>query len=403
MKKKRNQCYLLLGSILMLVLACVCFFTFVKSNLNQAAKKDEFESIYENTAFDYIVPAPSNDQMQELETTNGNGISVVVPYYETNAPIGINGKTINGTTILFPFAEKMTNTPYAASRIVKGKEAFIGGEAIADQAYIERTGCAINDKITITIADHEYVFTLTSISETNTYYNNGTIALVLTKTDAEEIESKGIKYSAAFISASDLVACKSYLYSEYKPLSRLKDKSEFDSEDTYNQHLKNFNNADWSKEITNCQDNYKTLSVKYDNVNAGIWTNITIMSFVIAFTIIVFNSVLLTKGSMKNYIKAFLVKKSGTKDTVKKFYRSGITANAIAFCIASICLYVLLAYQTHTQLVNLQIMNCIIPIVVAVIVSAVMAGISSSYVEKHYRIKILKRKDSSEEVQVEVI
>ena len=49
-------------------------------------------------------------------------------------------------------------------------------------------------------------------------------------------------------------------------------------EDVYNQHLQNFNDADWSKEITNCQENYKVLSVKYENVQTGIWTNIIIMA-----------------------------------------------------------------------------------------------------------------------------
>ena len=81
MKKKRNRCYLLLGSILMLVLACVCFFTFVKSNLNQAANKNEFESIYVKSSFDYIVPAPSNAQMHELEyqrTCYKNGFNLII-------------------------------------------------------------------------------------------------------------------------------------------------------------------------------------------------------------------------------------------------------------------------------------------------------------------------------------
>lgn len=403
MKKKRNQCYLLLGTFIMLLVACLCSFVFVKGNLEQAAKKNSFESIYVNTTIDYIVPGPSNSQIDELESTEGNGIKAVTPYYETATAIEINGRSVNGTSIIFPFAEKMQYTPYGSARITNGATELKGGAAIVDQAYLDKVGCGIGDNVSINIGDREYTFKITSVAETNTYYNNGTIALILTEDVARQFDEAGIKYSAAYISADDVAACEAYLYSKYKPLSRLKDHSEFDSEDVYNQHIQNFNDADWSKEITNCQENYKALSVKYDNVQTGVWTNIVIMAIIVGIVIIVFNTVLLTNSEMKSFLKAILVKKSGTKDAVKSFYNSGITANAIVFCIASAALYVFLATQTHISLLDLQVLNCIVPMLTAIIVSVIMAGVSSRYVEKHYKVKVIKKKDLTEEVQVEVI
>lgn len=403
MKKKHNQCYLLLGTVIMILVACLCSFVFVKGNLEQAARKDSFESIYTNTTIDYIVPGPSDSQIEELETTDGNGISVVTPYYETTTRVTINGKSVDGTSIIFPFVDKMKYTPYGTARITSGATEVKGGNAIADQAYIDKYGCSIGDGVVLSIAGHDYSFTITSIAETNTYYNNGTLALILTDTDARQFSDAGIKYSAAYISASDAMACESFLYTDYKPLSRLKDRAEFDNEDTYNQHVKNFNEADWSREVTNCQENYRMLSVKYDNVQSGIWTNIAIMSAIVALVIIVFNTVLLKKESMKAFMKSFLVKKSGTKDAVKSFYRSGIIENAVVFCVVSAGLYYLLATQVHTRLIGLQILNCIIPILVAIVFSAIMVVVSSSYVENHYKVKVVKKKDSTEEVQVEVV
>ena len=403
MKKKRNQWYLLLGTIIMLLVSCLCSFVFVKGNLEQAARKSSFESIYVNTNIDYIVPGPSNSQMNELESTDGNGINAVTPYYETTTTIDINRRSVNGTTILFPFAEKMKYTPYGQARITSGASELKGGDAVVDQTYIERYGCAIGDSVSISIAGWDYSFKITSVAETNTYYNNGTIALILTEDGAHQIEEAGIRYSAAYISADDVTTCESYLYSEYKPLSRLKDRSEFDSEDVYNQHLQNFNEADWSKEITNCQENYKVLSVKYENVQTGIWINIVIMAIIVALVIIVFNAILLTNSSIKSFMKTFLVKKSGTKDAVKAFYKTGITANVIVFCIACIFLFAFLARQAHVSLLSIQALNCIIPVLTAVIVSMIMIGVSSGYVEKHYKVKVVKKKDSTEEVQVEVI
>ena len=403
MKKKRNQCYLLLGTLIMLLVSGLCSFVFVKGNLEQAAKKNSFESIYENTAIDYIVPGPSNSQIDELESTERNGIKVVTPYYETTMAIDINGRSVTGTSILFPYAEKMKYTPYGSARVINGDSELKGGDAVVDQTYLDKVGCRIGDSVIINIVGQECSFKITNVAETNIYYNNGTIALVLTEDAAHQLEEAGIKYSAAYISADDVAACETYLYSEYKPLSRLKDRSEFDSEDTYTQHLQHFNEADWSKEITNCRENYKVLSVKYDNVQRGIWINIIVMVIIVAFVIIVFNAVLLTNNGVKIFMKAFLVKKSGTKDAVKAFYRSGITANVIVFCIASVALYVFLARQIHVSLLDLQVLNCIVPVLTASIISAIMIGISSRYVDKHYKVKVIKKKDSTEEVRVEVI
>ena len=93
MKKKRNQCYLLLGTIIMLLVAYLCSLLFVKGNLEQTARKSSFESIYANTTIDYIVPGPSYSQVDELENTSGNGINTVTPYYETTTSVEIGGRT----------------------------------------------------------------------------------------------------------------------------------------------------------------------------------------------------------------------------------------------------------------------------------------------------------------------
>ena len=403
MKKKRNQCYLLLGTIIMLLTSCLCSFAFVKGNLEQAAKKNRFESIYTNTSIDYIIPGPSSSQVEELEEARGNGIKTVTPYYETTTVVYIDDKPVNGTSILFPFAEKVKYTPYGAARIIDGATETSEGDAVVDQLYADKNGCEIGEKVSISVAGQDYSFNITGIAETNTYYENGTIALILSDSMASQFEEAGIRYSAAYISSDDANACKSYLYSEYKPLSRLKDRSEFDSEEAYNQHFQNFNEADWSKEITNCQENYKTLSVKYENVQAGIWINIIIMAAIVTVVIIVFNTVMLTSSNNKNFIKAFLVKKSGTKDAVKGFYKTGIIANAAVLCVANTILYILLARQARISPLGVQILSCVVPLATAVIVSTFMIGVSKRYVDKHYKVKTIKKKDSTEEIQVEII
>lgn len=57
-------------------------------------------------------------------------------------------------------------------------------------------------------------------------------------------------YSGAYISASDRSQCEYYLRTEYKPLGRLKDRSEFDTEEAYLRHYENFMSASYSNELT---------------------------------------------------------------------------------------------------------------------------------------------------------
>lgn len=397
MDKKRTQCYLLLGTLLMLLVAVLCSFTFVKGNLDRSYDKSKFESTYA-TSVDYIIPGPSYSQIEELENGD-NGISVVTPYSETSAPLYINGKPANGTSLFFPFEDKMEYTPYSSLRVVKGDYSTQGGSALADMAYFEKNGCDIGDVLTITISGHEYSFQIKAVTQTNEYYD-GTIALILTGDDSAQMQADGIDFSAAYVSAKDSVKCKAYLETEYRPLGRLKDKTEFSSEETYNQHVQNFNDADWSKEITDCRGNYEKLSAKYENVQTTVWINIAVMSIIVLTVIAVFNLVLLKHDSIQKFMRAFLIKKSGTKDAVKNFYKSGIRANAIVFIVSMIALYVFLSARIHMQLFSLQMLNCVIPSLVSAITSAIMGNICSNYVETHYRIK---QKKETAEIEVEII
>ena len=136
MKKKKAKCYLLLGTVLMLAVACICAFAFVKTNLNQAAEKKEFESIYKETGIDFIIPAPSYAQVGELESDGNNGIEAVIPYYETESSTKINGSSAKGTTLIFPDASKMNYTPYNAVRIISGEKALQTGKAVVDNQFL---------------------------------------------------------------------------------------------------------------------------------------------------------------------------------------------------------------------------------------------------------------------------
>ena len=376
----------------MAVLSAICSFAFVKSNIQQIQDKRTFESIYMDTTIDFIVPSPSDSQILEIEQNKKAWIKAVTPYYETASSIKINENNSKGIVIIVPDAEKIQYTPYGSSRIISGGIDIKAGDALADRAFASNNDCGIGDTVQLSILDRDYIFEIKSITENNTYYNDGTIAVVLSDEQAAQLQSDGIKYSAAYVFASDYEKCRTYLYNEYKPYGRLKDASDFDSEELYNQHVQNFEAADWTKEITNCKDNYSSLSVKYENVEAGIYRNMVIAAIIIFLTVIIFNSVLLRQENLKKSFQGFLIKKSGTKAEIKSFYRKGITFNVAVFCATTIVFYCLIVLEVGVKLVSGNAISSLAMIAAQIMASVIMIRLSAAYVEKNYTIKEEKSK-----------
>ena len=386
MSKKWAKYYLLLGTVIIAAISLIGSMAFVRTNINQAQDKYEFESIYINTEIDFIIPSPSYAQISEIQT-DANGIEVVKPYYETSAALSVNEQTCKGTALIFPDADNLDVTPYGSKRMISMAEEVQSGTAVIDKMFAETNGCVIGDTITISIDNTAYKFTVVGISENNTYCSDGSVALFLSSEDATVFEIIGIKYSAAYIKATDLSKCKNYLLEDYKPFGRLKDKEDFKSEDTYNEHLENFSNADWSKEITLCSENYETLSVKYQNVPSSILRNTLIYAMIVFVVFCVFNSVLLKNDTLRSYFTVYIVKGNGTKDRIYRFYRNGIVWNVIVFIVANaICCVFWMQDAVLSNPLD-GVLGVLIPTAVAVIVSIIMLPVSRKNINKHYSAK----------------
>ena len=396
MGKKWTKCYLLFGTILMALLSAICSLTFVKSNVQQGQDKKIFESIYVDTSIDFIVPSPSYSQVEEVEQNSETGIAALIPYYETTTAAIVEGKTAKGTIIIFPEESKVQYTPYGSSRIISGKNDIAAGSAIADRIFVEKNDCGVGDTVSLSISDFDYTFIISGVAETNTYYNDGTIAVILTEEQAKQLQDNGVKYSAAYVSASDYEKCKSYLYTDYKPYGRLKEEASFDSKDAYNQHVQNFESADWTKEITNCKDNYSALSVKYENVGSGILMNMVIAAIIVFLAVIIFNSVLLRHEELKKFLQGYLIKKSGTKEEIKRFYRNGITFNSIAFTFVTFALYYWIASTTGAKPFSISMITSLVIMGTQIAASAIMSVSATGYVEKNYTIKKKKPETDQE-------
>ena len=387
MTKKWIKYYLFIGTFIMLILVLTGSFLFVKDNISQAEQKRTFESIYVDTTIDFIVPSPSIQQANELENDENTGIEAFTPYYETSSGVSINESVTNkGAILLFPDAEKLQYTPYTSKRVLQGSDSYSSGDAIVDSKYMQLNNCKLGDKVSFSIANKTYDFTIKSISEENTFYKDGTIVLILSSEQNAQLNDNGISYSSAYVKASDYSKCKNYLNNEYKPMGRIKDPSSFKDEATYSQHLDNFNNADWSQEITNLTDNYNTLKIKYDNVDSGIRQNNIINAVIVAVVIFIMNIIFVSNKSIKQFMRNSLVKKNVTKAKISSFYTKGILFNFIVYACCSVALFF---YTMNTSFLSTKstMMNCVYPVASALAMSIIMIIVTSAVVSASYTIK----------------
>ena len=88
MKKLKNS-FLIGGVVVLAVLAILSALTLGGSAISSLSEKYDFESTYTNTTIDFIIPSPNDQQIAELEQSAETGISVIVPYYTTDASVSI--------------------------------------------------------------------------------------------------------------------------------------------------------------------------------------------------------------------------------------------------------------------------------------------------------------------------
>lgn len=321
MRKSWQFLFLLVGSLVFFAVSTACSFSFFNNTATSVTNKYAFESIYLNTDIDFIVPSPSFSQVGEVEEDD-NGVRVMTPYYSFSAGIKVGEKDAQTNVILLDDLGKIDYTPYNSKRMLQGSALQTSGFAIVDSSFSRSNHCRIGDEITLPVFEKPLVFTISGICETNTFFD-GSVALALDGHQTEEISLSNYKYSAAYVCASDYDQCKSFLENEYKPYGRLKDRSEFSSDEAYYAHLNNFNNADWSKEITYMKDNYESLSVKYENIPGNALASTIISCAVFALASVGFTVFVLFLPKQRKLFGELVTKKNASIKDVSEFYKKG--------------------------------------------------------------------------------
>lgn len=259
---KKLAKYIWIGIISVFIMTVICAVLLVKGGLDLTADAYNGTSIYNNTECDFVIPSPGVQQVAELRSKPF--IGKVVPYYLMKTGVSSSEKENTENVIAVDDIDDLSVTLYNSERCIKGEAEPYG--AFADYSVAKKFGLSVGDRLTIRFGTVSYDYTVCGIYETNSLYADGALLIHWSAEQKQAVSGSSafdISYSGAWVAANDYTAAERYFATEYKPLGRLKDRSEFDSDEAYKNHVDAFNNASFAAEITDFRKNSVQIESEY--------------------------------------------------------------------------------------------------------------------------------------------
>ena len=339
---------LLLDFILSIVLSSVFVFAFFYPQHSRSQKISSNNDVCLNSNIDFQIPNPSVDQLNEIK--NESFIKNVFGYYYTST--SFTGKKNSKVNLLMSDQiENLSFTTFNKNMVVKSadktqKFAYLDERAASD------LGVGLGDQISFNIGSANLGFTVCSIYKNTSLFDGGTVVVEFSGDVKTAYESKtsSKSYSAAFLECSDVTQCSNYLNS-YIPLGRLRERSEFDTDEEYNAYNNAVMSGSYSNEITNYSAKREFASTQLDKAKTSTIVMCYVGAVVVGVSYFVINEILRSRKSEKNYFSKVVKNKKSIKT-----YR-------IASFIFSFLLFAGLTLLS--QLLFKNILMIVVPLIIA--------------------------------------
>lgn len=289
-----------------IALSLLFCFAFVSPSYGSFSKVYSENNIYLNTKIDYQIPNPSKDQLEEIKGLSF--VDDVFGYYFTKT--NISGTKSAKTTLLMSDTMDSVDMTMFGSRSLISKTIQSDKAAFIDEKTSKALKVGIGDRINISIASSRLDYVVCGVYESIAVYPEGAVLIEFSGEAKKTYEANASSnsYSGAFIDASNEQECKQYLNS-YIPMGRLKDRSEFTSDEAYNLYNNSILSGNYSNEISDfCSQ--RPLAVNIVGVEKN---NLTKMTFIgaaaVGVTFLVINEVLRFRKSENHYFSALLKNK----------------------------------------------------------------------------------------------
>lgn len=242
--KNRFAFDLLLSVILSLVFSFAFVFS-ANSNYSYLCSKN---SLYLNSDIDYQIPNPSVDQLKDINSEPF--IDETFGYYLTKTDFN-GSKSAKVNLIMSDCMGNLDFTMFNQKTLISDSSTASENYAYLDETAALSMNVKVGDTINTTIAGSKVGFLVNRVYAANALFTEG-IVLVNFSGNIKNIYEANVSsksYSGAFIKASNVSECSEFLKS-YVPLGRLKERSEFDSDEAYNKYNDEIKSGNYANEIT---------------------------------------------------------------------------------------------------------------------------------------------------------
>lgn len=289
-----------------IALSLLFCFAFVSPSYGSYSRAYAENTIYLNTKIDYQVPNPSKDQLGEIKELTF--VDDVFGYYFTKT--NISGGESAKINLLMSDTMNSVGMTMFGPRSLKTKTIQADNAAFIDEKAAKALNAGLGDRINISIASSKIDYVVCGIYESTNAYPDGAV-LIEFAGEAKityEANASSKAYSGAFIDASNEQECKQYLNS-YIPMGRLKDRSEFSTDEAYNLYNNSILSGNYSNEISDfCSQ--RPMAVDAVNTEKSGLTKMTFIgAAAVGVAFLAINEILRFRKSENHYFSALLKNK----------------------------------------------------------------------------------------------
>ena len=203
------------------------------TNVSEYRDKNEF---YSKKGFDLIVKGPSDSQIEGFKVRED--ITQCIPFLEIDLNTTINGNNNQSTFLIFDNVIDLKYTENTDVRLIKSKEG-LANPVFVDYKFAKNNNLNINDSFTVVINGNPKECLVSRIYRTDFIFSKG---VIIATTDIIPTSFK----SGVYLSTNNIDSLMNDL-KEYKPMGTLLEKTEYQTDEQYQQYLESFYAKDYSK------------------------------------------------------------------------------------------------------------------------------------------------------------
>lgn len=380
---------ILAWTIIIIIMNLLISFVFVSPYIDYKSEQYAYSSFYDNLQLDFNIPSPSRDQINELRRLNF--IEKVIPYYYVGLDVNYSGNKRDSNILFF---ENMEDLKYIFSDNMEIYKGIESQNAIFADYYLARDlSMDINGLADININGKKIELSIGGIYKENLIYSDGVSGCIW---NPSYVGNRYIPYSGAFIKAKDIAACENYL-KNYKSLGRLRDRSEFQTDEAYNIHSNAIMSWDYNNEITDFNIKARNDINMLESNYLSVFVRCSFGTVILFLTFVLLNNFLFLKN--KNNIEDILMKGADIRE-VKSFYtKIFLLTFIVSIIISAVCGNILsnnTAYYVAKDNIFIESHITGIASIFAIIISYISNTKSISKILKIVKIKNKKRKDKND-------